>query len=75
MKIKKFLNAILQDLIAPIREKRKELEKEPEKIFEILRKGTENARKVAKENLIKLKTNMGINQAEHRWTQVQQGRA
>ena len=39
MKIKKFLNAILQDLIAPIREKRKELEKNPEAIFEILRKG------------------------------------
>jgi len=61
MKIKKFLNNILQDLIAPIRERRKELEKNPEYIFEVLRKGTENARIVAKENLIKLKTNMGIN--------------
>ena len=29
--------------------------------IEILRKGTDTARKVAKENLIKLKTNMGIN--------------
>lgn len=61
MKIKKFLNNILQDLIAPIRERRKELEKNPEYIFEVLRKGTENARIIAKENLIKLKTNMGIN--------------
>ena len=61
MKIKKFLNNILQELIAPIRERRKELEKNPEAIFEILRKGTEEARKVAQENLIKLKTNMGIN--------------
>ncbi|MBQ8615100.1 MAG: tryptophan--tRNA ligase [Clostridia bacterium] len=61
MKIKKFLNSILQDLIAPIRDRRKELEKNPEAIFEILRKGTEKARKVAYENLIKLKTNMGIN--------------
>ena len=61
MKIKKFLNNILQDVIAPIREKRKELEKNPELIFDILRKGTENARKTAKENLIKLKTKMGIN--------------
>lgn len=61
MKIKKFLNSILQELIAPIRERRKELEKRPEEIFEILRKGTEKARKTAKENLIKLKTNMGIN--------------
>ena len=61
MKIKRFLNNILQDLIAPIRERRKELEKEPEKVFEILKKGTEKARKVAQANLIKLKTNMGIN--------------
>lgn len=61
MKIKKFLNSILQELIAPIRAKRKELEKDPDAIFEILRKGTAKARSVAKENLIKLKTNMGIN--------------
>ena len=61
VKIKKFLNSILQDLIAPIREKRKELEKDPEAVFEILRKGTMKARATAKENLIKLKTVMGIN--------------
>ena len=61
VKIKKFLNSILQDLIAPIRERRKELEKNPEAVFEILRAGTEKARKVAYKNLIKLKTNMGIN--------------
>ncbi len=61
MKIKKFLNNILQDLIAPIRQRRQLLEKEPEKVFEILKQGTEKARKVAHKNLIKLKTNMGIN--------------
>ncbi len=61
MKIKKFLNSILQDLIAPIRERRKELAKQPENIFEILKVGTQKARKVAYANLIKLKTNMGIN--------------
>ncbi len=61
MKIKKLLNNILQEIIAPIRERRKELAKDPDKIFEILRKGTEKARKVAHKNLIKLKTQMGIN--------------
>ena len=61
MKIKKFLNNILQDLIKPIRERRKELEKDTDKIFEILRVGTKKAREVAFKNLIKLKTNMGIN--------------
>lgn len=61
MKIKKFLNNILQDIIAPIRERRKELEKDPDAVFEILRRGSEKARKVAHENLMKLKTAIGIN--------------
>ena len=61
MKIKKFLNNILQDLIAPIREKRKELAKNPDAIFEILKKGTEKAKKVASNNLNKLKEAIGIN--------------
>lgn len=61
MKIKKFLNNILQEVIAPVRERRKELEKDPTAVFDILRKGTEKARRVAYENLIKLKTSMGIN--------------
>lgn len=61
MKIKKFLNSILQDLIAPIRERRKELEKNPNKIFEILKEGTAKARRIAYANLIKFKTKMGIN--------------
>ena len=61
MKIKKFLNNILQELLQPIRERRKELAKDTNKVFEILRAGTEKARKVAFENLIRMKTNMGIN--------------
>lgn len=61
MKIKKFLNAIIQELLTPIREKRKELEKDPEAIFEILKKGTEKAKKVAAKKLIEMKTNIGIN--------------
>lgn len=61
MKIKRFLNDILQELIAPIRERRKELEKHQDEIMEILREGTTSAREVAHKNIIKLKTNMGIN--------------
>ncbi|MBR2969693.1 MAG: tryptophan--tRNA ligase [Clostridia bacterium] len=61
MKIKKFLNNILQDIITPIRERRKELEKDPDTIFDILRRGTAKARKVAYENLLRLKTAIGIN--------------
>lgn len=61
MKIKRFLNDILQELLLPIRERRKELEKAPEKIMKILQQGTMNARQVAYEKLIKMKNNMGIN--------------
>ena len=61
MKIKRFLNDILQELIAPIRERRKELEKHQDEIMGILREGTTSAREVAHKNIIKLKTNMGIN--------------
>ena len=61
MKIKKFLNEILQDLLKPIREKRKTFEKNSDEIFEILKEGTKKAREVAFKNLITLKTNMGIN--------------
>lgn len=61
MKIKKFLNSILQDLIKPIREKRAELEKDPQKVFDIIKNGTKKAREVAYKNLIKMKTAIGIN--------------
>ena len=61
MKIKKFLNEILQELLAPIRERRKELAKDPDSIMKILYDGTMKAREVAHKNVIKLKTSMGIN--------------
>lgn len=61
MKIKKFLNEILQELLAPIRERRKEFAKNPDVIMKILYDGTMEAREVAHENVIKLKTSMGIN--------------
>ena len=64
MKIKKFLNDILQEELKPIREKREELAREPDKIYEILRKGTENARLAAKKTLKELKSAMGINYFE-----------
>ena len=61
MKIKKFLKEILQELLAPIRERRKEFAKNPDAIMKILYDGTMEARDVAHENIIKLKTSMGIN--------------
>ncbi len=60
VKIKKFLNEILQEILAPIRERRKEFAKEPEKVFQMLFEGSDKAQKVAHENLLKLKHAMGI---------------
>lgn len=65
MKIKNFLFNILNETLTPIREKRKELAKNPEAIFEILFKGTDKAKAVANANLEKLKTAMGINYRDY----------
>lgn len=60
VKIKLFLNNILQELLLPIREKRKELEKNVDEIYEMLFKNGQEARKVAFETLQKMKGKMGI---------------
>ncbi len=61
MKIKKFLNNILQEELAPIREKREELEKNPEYVYKVLKDGTEKARKKARETLKEVKKAMMLN--------------
>lgn len=61
MKIKKFLNNILQEELAPIREKREELEKNPEYVYKVLKEGTEKARKKARETLKEVKKAMMLN--------------
>ena len=64
MVIKKFLNNILQDTLRPIREKRLELAKNPEYIYETLKVGTSVARKKASETLKKVKKAMKIDYFE-----------
>jgi tryptophanyl-tRNA synthetase len=58
--IKKRLVGIIQDLITPIRERREQLAKDPKKIMEILKEGTEDARKVARATLREVKQAMKI---------------
>ena len=60
VKIKLFLNNILQELLAPIRERRKNLEKDVDKIYKMLFENSQKARKVAQETLAKMKAAMGI---------------
>ncbi|MCI6000973.1 MAG: tryptophan--tRNA ligase [Finegoldia magna] len=64
VKIKKFLNNILQKELSPIREKRKHYEQNIPEIFDMLLKGSEDAREVGAETLKKVKTAMGINYFE-----------
>ena len=49
--VKKRLLEILEGVIAPIREKRLLLEKDPEYLLSVLREGTDHAKAVAEENL------------------------
>ncbi len=58
--IKKFLNNILQDELAPIRERRKYYENHLEEVIKILEDGTKKARCKAKETLSKVKGAMQI---------------
>ena len=61
VKIKKFLFNVLNEELKPIREKRIELSKNMDYVDEVLRKGTLEARIVAKENIKKFKEAIGIN--------------
>lgn len=47
MKCKKFLNTVLNNMLEPMRQRRHELEQDIPAIFDILRKGSEQAREVA----------------------------
>lgn len=61
MKIKRFLNDVLQEELKPIREKREELEKNPEYVYKVLEEGTKRAREVAGKTLKSVKKAIGIN--------------
>ena len=57
---KRYLNDILQAELDPIRARRKELEQNPDYIYEILKKGSERARAVAAQTLSEVRDAMGI---------------
>lgn len=64
VKVKKFLNQIMQEELEPIRLRRKEYEKDIPAVYEILRKGSEAAREVAAGTLNEVKSAMKINYFE-----------
>lgn len=61
MKVKKFLNKVLQEELEPIRQRRAEFEKDIPAVYEMLRKGCEEARAVAAETLSEVRRAMKIN--------------
>lgn len=60
MKVKKFLNYVMQDILEPIRKRRKELEKDIQGVYKILFEGSDKARKEVQETLKKVKSAMGL---------------
>lgn len=61
MKVKKFLAAIMQEELSPIRERRKEFAKDIPAIYEMLKKGCETAREAAAQTLDEVRRAMKIN--------------
>ena len=61
VKVKRFLNAIMQETLEPIRNRRKEFSKDIPAVYEMLQKGCEVARAAAAETLADVKKAMKIN--------------
>ena len=61
VKVKKYLNEILQVELEPIRKRRKEFEEDILGLYEILRSGSYNARIIAKNTLEEVRDAIGIN--------------
>lgn len=61
MKVKGFLNSIMQETLEPIRNRRKEFEKDLPAIYDMLKKGCDAAREVAAATLDDVRKAMKIN--------------
>ena len=61
VKVKKFLNSVLQDELEPIRARRKEYEKDIAYVYQILKEGSEKAEAAAAQTLSEVKAAMKIN--------------
>ena len=64
VKVKKFLNAILQEELEPIRRRRKEFEQDIPAVYSMLEKGCEVARAAAADTLADVRRSMRINYFE-----------
>lgn len=60
VKVKKYLNEIIQAELEPIRNRRKEYEKNLDYVYEVLKEGSNNARKIASNTLRDVRNAIGI---------------
>ncbi|KID41065.1 tryptophan--tRNA ligase [Fructilactobacillus fructivorans] len=61
VKIKLYLNEVLQDELKPIRERREKLAKDPQYVYQVLKDGSDAANIVAENTLEEVRDAMGIN--------------
>ena len=61
VKVKKLLNNVIQEELEPIRQRRREYEKDIPEIYNILRRGSEAAREMAAQTLSEVRSAMRIN--------------
>jgi tryptophanyl-tRNA synthetase len=59
-KVKARLEGILQDMLAPIRERRQEFEKDRGQVLQMLKQGTEKAREIAAKTTDEVKAALGL---------------
>ena len=60
VKVKKYLNEIIQAELEPIRNRRKEYEKNLDYVYEVLKEGSNNARKITSNTLRDVRNAIGI---------------
>ncbi len=58
--VKKRLEGVLKELIAPVRERREELAQRPDDIMDILKAGTERCRVITQQTLDEVKAGLGL---------------
>ena len=61
VKVKKFLNNVIQTELKPIRKRREEYQKDIAYVYEVLKKGSEKAKDAAAKTLLDVKNSMKIN--------------
>lgn len=61
VKIKKYLNKVMEEELAPIRERRQKFAQDPDSVYEMLYEGSKKANKVANETLEQVRDAIGLN--------------